>query len=432
MQPTTTETLNVLIVEDSPTQAMLLKQALEEHQHNVTVAQDGVEALDELAKALPHVVISDIAMPRMNGFDFCQKVRADAKYRDIPIILLTSLTDPMDVIKGIACGADSFLTKPCEINFLMSTMHDVAQNKQTQTQKVTGQPLAFFYNGKYHSLQIDQVQITNLLLSTYLNAIQKNNELELSYRQLTDVNTEMLKKNEELSRLNNQKNQFLGMAAHDLRNPLGVIIGYSQLLKQKLEGTVEDKSLQMIEKINVSAAFMLRLINDLLDVSVIESGKVSLHLADVNLPDLIQDNLSFLMSIAEKKQIKLVFNNKHRKVKVLCDPNKIAQVINNLVTNAVKFSKNASVVEVDLETTPTEVIVAVKDHGMGMSPETQAQLFQPFSKGSIGTAGEKSTGLGLAIVQKIVKEHKGKIWIESKLGEGSSVYFSLPYVAKMP
>jgi signal transduction histidine kinase len=238
---------------------------------------------------------------------------------------------------------------------------------------------------------------------------------------------EIKRKNEELNILNQQKNQFLGMAAHDLRNPLGVIMGYCTLLKSRLERTIDAKSVTMLDKINVSSGFMLGLINDLLDVSVIESGTVALHLDEVNLNELIQENLVFLVSLAEKKNIKLIFNPKSIIPPIVCDPNKIAQVITNLVTNAIKFSRPGGQVEIDLELSGADIVLTVNDHGVGIAPEAQKNLFQPFipdPKG--GTAGEKSTGLGLSIVQKIVNKHNGKIWLDSKVGEGTKFYVSLP------
>src|SRR5690606_29359807 len=129
---------------------------------------------------------------------------------NIPVILLTSLTDPMDVIKGIACGADSFLTKPCDITFLLSTIKDVVKNKKAVEVGSASQKLAFFFNGNHHVLHIDHVQITNLLLSTYLNAVQKNSELEESYHKLNSAYEEIKKKNDQLQSLNEQKNRFLG------------------------------------------------------------------------------------------------------------------------------------------------------------------------------------------------------------------------------
>lgn len=425
MVDTILDQLEILIVEDSPTQALVLKQSLEGQNCLVRVAEDGQAGLEQIRSNKPHVVVSDIMMPRMDGFELCRQLKTDPQLREIPVILLTGLQDPMDVIKGIACGADSFLTKPCDINFLMSTMRGVLENKQANQGRVEGQSMAFFFNGKHHVLRIDQMQITNLLLSTYLNAIQKNSELEQSLGKLNQAYDEIKKKNSELNALNEQKNQFLGMAAHDLRNPLGVIIGYSGMLKSKLQGSIDEKSDKMLDKISHSSTFMLRLINDLLDVSVIESGKVTLHLAHVNLVDLIHDNITLLNNLAEKKQIKLVFVNKISSAKLYCDANKISQVLTNLVSNAIKFSNPGGEVQIGVEITENEVTISVKDSGMGISPEAQKTLFQPFTKGKEGTAGEKSTGLGLAIVHKIVTEHHGKIWVESEMGKGATFFVSL-------
>lgn len=426
MAETLLDKLDVLIVEDSPTQATALKKSLETHQLRVRVAEDGIVGLEEVERAKPDVVISDIVMPRLDGFDFCRRIKTDPNLRNIPVILLTGLTDPMDVIKGISCGADSFLTKPCDIEFLLSTIHGVLENNQMLARRIEGAPIAFFFNGQHHLLQIDQVQITNLLLSTYLNAIQKNSELEKSLDTVHAAYEEIKKKNEELRTLNDQKNQFLGMAAHDLRNPLGVIIGYSGMLKSKFETTLDENSLKMIDKISHSGSFMLRLINDLLDISVIESGKVTLRLAKVDLRELIDDNIALLSNIAEKKGVKLLCIRRPGDMKLTCDPNKISQVLTNLVSNSVKFSKTGSVVEIVLVPSKTEITLSIKDSGIGMSAEMQKSLFQPFTKGSMGTSGEKSTGLGLAIVHKIVVEHRGKIWCESELGKGTTFFISLP------
>ncbi|MDP1836732.1 MAG: hybrid sensor histidine kinase/response regulator [Chlamydiales bacterium] len=428
---TAIESLQVLVVEDSATQALLLKESLENHQLQVWVAGDGMDALEQMRQHPPNVVITDIAMPRMNGFDFCTRVRSEAKYSHIPVILLTSLTDPMDVIKGIACGADSFLTKPCDITFLLSTIKDVVKNKQAvdvSSNAGVGQKLAFFFNGNHHVLHIDHVQITNLLLSTYLNAVQKNGELEASYHKLNSAYEEIKKKNDQLQGLNEQKNRFLGMAAHDLRNPLGVIMGYCTLLKTRLADTkVDDKFFTMLDKIYSSSGFMLKLINDLLDVAVIEAGTVSLHLSEVSMVELIQETLTLFSSLAQKKDIVLNFKPNPGVPKIQCDANKVVQVLNNLISNAVKFSRPGAIVEVGLENTRTDVTFSVTDFGIGIRPEAQKTLFQPFAQtGSIGTAGEKSTGLGLSIAQKIVQEHNGKIWFTSEVGKGTKFFVTLP------
>lgn len=419
---------NVLIIEDSPTQALLLKETLEENQLFVRLSKDGLDGLQKLNDAIPDLIISDIEMPRMNGYNFCKKIKSDNKYKDIPVILLTNLTDPLDVIKGMDCGADGFLTKPCEINLLFSTIHNTFKNISLKN-KYQPETLTFFFGDQTHSLKINPVQITELLLSTYSSAIQKNIELEITYHKLNHLYGELEKNNKKLNELNEQKNQLLGMAAHDLKNPLTVISGFSSFLSNTTKDSIDEtKNHQMIERIHEASAFMLKVIDDFLDFSTIESGTLTLHLAELDLTELIQKDLLFFESLAQKKDITLLFNYKNPTQKIYCDPNKMSQVLNNLITNGIKFSHPQGTLEISLIPSDTEVTISVKDSGIGMPPETLANLFQPFFKMKTkGTLGEKGTGLGLAIIQKIVLAHKGKIWVESKLGAGSAFYVSIPY-----
>lgn len=418
--------IEILLVEDSPTQALLLKEALEKRHVTVVVAKDGLDALQKLPQINPEAIISDIEMPRMNGYELCRHLKADDELKTIPVILLTNLTNTLDVIKGIECGADSFLTKPCDIDFLLTTIKDILENKKLRQELIPGKQMEFIFGGQHHLLQLDQVQITDLLLSTYANAIQKNLELEQAYRKINLSYEELERKKEELELLNTQKNQLLGMAAHDMRNPLGVIQGYSEWLLTKLEGKAEEQCLKMIERIKQNSSFMLRLINDLLDLSVIESGTVSLHLSETNLPEIISEALIFLKEIAGKKNIELKFICTKPIASIRCDANKIVQVINNLVSNAVKFSHPGGTIEITLEKIENNLVLSVKDSGIGLSLENKERLFQPFKTSAAGTAGEKGTGLGLAIVHKIIAEHKGKIEVESEEGKGSTFSITLP------
>lgn len=420
--------LDVLIVEDSPTQAMLLQDALEGQTIRVIVARDGLEALQALAKKPSHIIISDIEMPKMNGYELCRKIKSEISYQEIPFILLTSLSDARDVIHGIECGADSFMTKPFNLEFLMANIKDLLSvKKECKLVPASKQELEVSFGGQQYKLQVNQAQVTSLLLSTYSNSIQKNRELEQAYLKLNATNQEIEKKNEELKLLNDQKNQFLGMAAHDLRNPLTVIEGYSTLLKDKLEEAGDPTTTNMINRIQKSSAFMLQLINDLLDISSIESGKVTVNLAPVDFVALVKENVDLESSFAEKKQIKIVFQPSQKIPIFQCDHDKISQVLTNLITNAIKYSHSGTTIEVSLTTSQTELIVSVKDQGQGIPPNEIVRLFQPFTKTSVkSTAGEASTGLGLAIVKKIVTEHRGRIWAESEVGKGSTFFFALP------
>lgn len=418
---------SVLILEDSLTQALLLQEILEKKQLFVRLSKDGLHGLQKLSEAVPDLIISDIEMPQMNGYEFCKNVKSNEKYKDIPIILLTNLTDPLDVIKGMDCGADGFLTKPCDVDLLFSTIQNTLKNIGLKN-NYPQEKLTFFFGGESYSLTINKVQITELLLSTYSSAIQKNLELEKIYYKLNDVYEELERKNRKLEELNELKNQLLGMAAHDIKNPLAVIYGFSNYLINISETLDSAKSYQMIKHIYEASSFMIRVIDDLLDYSTIESGTLTLHLSEIDLAELIQKDLLFFESLAQKKEIKLVFNNERPIKKVCCDANKISQVLCNLITNGIKFSRPQGTLEISLIPSDKEVTISVKDCGTGMSPEALSSLFQPFSKmKTTGTAGEKGAGLGLAIVNKIVHAHKGKIWVESKLDVGSIFYISIPY-----
>jgi len=172
---------------------------------------------------------------------------------------------------------------------------------------------------------------------------------------------------------------------------------------------------------------MVQLIDDLLNVSNIESGIMSLHMADTNLMTLFSNSLDLLKVIADKKGIELVYEHDPKLPNVYCDPLKTMEVILNLVSNAIKFSKPESTVQIRLKSAGDDVIFSVKDEGLGIPDHVRENLFQPFSKGSKkGTAGEPCTGLGLWIVKKIVTEHGGKVWFESEEGIGTTFFVSLP------
>lgn len=417
--------ITILIVEDSPTQALMLKDSLEEHQFQVAVATNGIEGLHEMQKNPATLIISDIEMPQMNGYDLCKNIKLDPKFSSIPVILLTNLTDITDAIKGIECGADRFITKPCETKFLISTIQEVLDNRN-RGNRTDNSAVEFSLEGKKHQIAVNQLQVTDLLLSTFSAAIQKNLELENAFRKLNLSHEEIERKNTLLENLNKEKNQFVGMAAHDLRNPLGVIQGYSKLLIEKFKTSQDETTLGMLEAIVKSSSFMLRLINELLDVSVIESGTVKLESTHFNIASLIREIFPLVNGHAIKKHISIAMHFSSDEIYVDGDKNKIEQVITNLLTNAIKFSHPQTSCEITLTSTPTEILLEVKDHGVGISEEKHL-LFQPFMKtSSKATAKESSTGLGLTIVKKIVEAHKGKIWIESQLGIGTSVFVSFP------
>ena len=251
-------------------------------------------------------------------------------------------------------------------------------------------------------------------------------ELSRLNNELVAVQRELSKKNVELANLDKIKNQFIGMAAHDLRNPLGVIINYCEFLEDGSDNLSEEQA-DFISQIKSSSAFMLNLVTDLLDVSSIETGGISLKLEEVNLSELIEEIVQANKHLASKRNILLRVLLEDKPINLVIDRFKIHQLIINLITNAIKFSYPGSEVLIELLRKNEEVEIKVKDKGQGMRKEDLELLFKPFQKTSVkSTSGEKSSGLGLYIVKRITEAHNGKINVESEFGKGSTFSVKLP------
>ncbi|HIJ97052.1 MAG TPA: HAMP domain-containing histidine kinase [Desulfuromonadales bacterium] len=270
-------------------------------------------------------------------------------------------------------------------------------------------------------LQIASAQLKVRDETLYDQMTHLNNELSVMQR-------ELMKKNHELAHLNQQKNYFLGMAAHDLRSPLGTIVSYSEfLLDQERVHTAEDDH-NLVAVIKKSSEFMLGIINDLLDISKIESGNLNLKLLPLKLKELISDCLESYRVLAIKKGIKILeVHDGTLPETVVWDRSKIEQVLNNLVGNAIKFSHPDSIVILRLSSDEHLLVMQIEDQGDGMPVEILEQLFIPFSTASrVGTHGEKGTGLGLAIARRMVEGHAGSIRAENIPEGGTRMIVKLP------
>jgi len=277
--------------------------------------------------------------------------------------------------------------------------------------------------GEMMRINNEQTNTLRTLLKDQSRGDNMYNELSYLNNELVAMQREIAKKNAELERLNREKNRFLGMAAHDLRNPLHTILGYSDFLMQISDQPEQQEYLQIIH--NVSQ-FMARLVDDLLDVAKIEAGDLQLAYNPVNLASLITHNAAINRPLAATKQIEIIYQLDETVPTALIDSAKMQQVLNNLISNAIKFSKSGNKVVIRLERAEENFLISVKDDGPGIAPEQQSRLFQPFQQGQVGTEGEKSTGLGLAIVKRIVEGHGGKIWFESEPGQGTIFFVSIP------
>ncbi|MDX1412083.1 MAG: ATP-binding protein [Nitrospirales bacterium] len=248
-------------------------------------------------------------------------------------------------------------------------------------------------------------------------------------RDLTDIKEAeevIKKKNTELAELNETKNKFLGIASHDLRNPLFTIRSFSELLEDGTVGDVNPKQKEMLGRIYHASTYMKALLENLLDISKIESGKIDIHKQSQDLNETVRQQVEFNQLVAQKKNITLQMNLSDIPP-VSFDQSAIIQVMGNFIGNAIKFSPPDTKIVIATDKVENGVRLSVRDEGPGLSKEDQELLFKEFQTLSAKpTAGEKSTGLGLAIVKKMVHLHKGELGVESTLGKGSTFFFILP------
>ena len=245
-------------------------------------------------------------------------------------------------------------------------------------------------------------------------------------RELSNLTRELQKKTAELAALNQLKNQFLGMATHDLRKPIGLILAYTDFLLDDVGAALGEEQLDYLTTIRNSSESMQLLIEDFLDVAMIESGSFNLNLAFIETQDLIDHCVQLVDLAARKKGVSIV-TDVQRAPRLYADGPKLEQALANLLGNAVEHSGPGSKVVVSCEATGSLVSLKVRDDGDGIPLEEQRGLFNPFSRGSTRKTGrERSIGLGLAIANKIIEGHRGKLSVDSTPGEGSCFGFTIP------
>ena len=231
----------------------------------------------------------------------------------------------------------------------------------------------------------------------------------------------------ELERLNRLKTEFLGMAAHDMRAPIGRILSLARFLSDEVATVLTEEQLGFLSDIRSSSQFTLQWIDNCMEISSIESGNFHLDLRRSDLRKLLEHNVGINAELAQRKHIHVHLRIEGALPELLLDKGKIEQVLNNLISNAVKFSQPATAVEVRARAQDGSVLISVRDQGPGIPEAERDKLFQSFGRTSVRSiTAERSTGLGLAIARKIVEEHGGRIWVESLVGVGSTFLFTLP------
>jgi DNA-binding response OmpR family regulator len=357
----------ILVLEDCNITRHIFKHIFGKNGYNVYTAANVAEAMELLPKCGPDIIVTDCYLPDKDGYEFAREVKKMEAYRHVPIIMVTGAGGREEVLKGLASGASDYILKP-----------------------------------------FDEAEL-----------IARVGAHLLSKKLFDEVTGERNK----LVKLNDEKNRFLGMVAHDLRNPVSSINGFAHLL---LDDSYAEKRHEIADLIKKTSGEMVGLIDSLLDISAIESGHVALTLCPNDLNPMLETRVKLFGMIATQKGITL--NHTPSPIPpFVFDLGKIQQVIDNLISNAIKFTRPGGSVGVTASVESGNVRVEVTDNGVGIPEHEQEHLFTGQKKISVlPTGGERSTGYGLLIAAKIVKAHNGTIGAQSKPGAGSSFFFTLP------
>ena len=447
------DAVEILVAEDSSTQALSLQYLLEQQGYRVTVCENGRLALAAAHHRKPTLVISDIVMPEMDGYGLCRAFKSDADLSDVPFLLVTTLSDPEDVLRGLEAGADSFILKPYDDPFLLNRVSFVLLHRRLRQTDRAEMGVEITFKGRTHFITSDRLQILNLLLSTYEAAIQRNDELRRSEEELREANSALSAVNERLEEeirqrqaveqqlaaakqqaeaANEAKSAFLATMSHEIRTPMNGIVGMVDVLAHSQLSEYQADAVRTIQE---SAFALLHLIDDLLDFSKIEAGKLELERTPTSLSDTAEGVCDTLCALADRKGVDLfVFVSPAGPAQVLADPVRLRQILYNLIGNAIKFSggpKGHGRVDIRVEVSredPLQVDFTVSDNGIGISAEARSHLFESFRQAEISTTRRfGGTGLGLAICKRLVDLMQGEILVDSTLGNGTTFTVRLPF-----
>jgi two-component system sensor histidine kinase/response regulator len=359
----------VLVVDDEPRNVQLLQDLLEVRGYTVWTAEDGEQGFQIAQTRIPDLVLLDVMMPRLNGFDVCRKLKADERTAMIPVLLVTSLDARQDRLEGIGAGANDFITKPIDSAELVLRVRNAVTTKRLYDQ-VTAQ---------FRRLQ----------------------ELEAARDTLTH------------------------MIVHDLRSPLTGLQGYLDLLRMAVAAGAHDEVLEYARDANATAGRLKDMVSQVLDVSRLESEQMPVAAEATDLVQLLPAAVGSLGPPPPTVQV--VYRLPRHPVVIRCDQDLVSRVVVNLVGNAFKFTPRNSEVSIGLEAHDGSARITVTDGGTGIAPEHRELIFEKFGQTSLGRAAAgRSTGLGLTFCKLAVEAHGGRIGVENAGHGGACFWVELP------
>src|SRR5512141_1026963 len=402
--------VKLLLVDDRPENLLALEAIHEPLGQTLVSAHSGEEALKCVLQHDFACILLDVQMPVMNGFDTAQIIKSREKSRYIPIIFLSAINkEDSYVFKGYSMGAVDYVFKPFNPDVLRSKV-------------------AVFVD-----LYLKQQQIIE---QAEMLAESQRRELELEHRaelyeaeaksaaKLAELNKQLKERQRELEQAMGVRNRFYASMSHELRTPINAVIGYSTLMIDNIYGPLNEKQREGLQRTLRAARHLLELVNDVLDLSKIEAGKIELAMQPVNVPTLIDDLFVTVRPLADEHGTTLTFEHSEEPMMVTTDPRRLRQILLNLLSNAIKFGLQKPIRVVSERTEAGGISVSVIDEGEGISDEDQARIFEEFVQ--VSPTQQLGTGLGLPISRRLATLLDGSLQVRSEPGKGSTFTLILP------
>lgn len=366
----------VFIVDDVISNVLLLKVLLTNEKFQIATAGNGMQALEQVRKEKPDLVLLDVMMPDINGFEVAKRMKADPEMAEIPIIFLTALNGTTDIVNGFKAGGNDFISKPF--------------NKEELIIRV--------------SHQISLIAAKRIIVA----------------------------QTEELRKTIMGRDKLYSVIAHDLRSPMGSIkMVLNMLILNLPSNVIGEEMYELLTMANQTTEDVFALLDNLLKWTKSQIGKLKVVYQDFNMVEVVEGVCEIFAMVASLKNIKIVQEIPAENVYVHADIDMVKTVIRNLISNAIKFSNEGTEVVVSLTEEDGMAIVKVKDHGCGIDEENQKKLLHTDTHFStFGTNNEEGSGLGLLLCQDFAVKNGGKLWFTSKEGEGSTFSFSIPLLER--
>jgi signal transduction histidine kinase len=402
--------VKVLLVDDRPENLLALEAILEPLGQLLIRANSGPEALRKVLETDFAAILLDVQMPGMNGFEVAEIIKSRERSRTIPILFLSAISkEDAYVFKGYSMGAVDYVFKPFNPDVLRSKV-------------------AVFVD-----LFLKQREIQRQ--GDLLRESQKR-ELELEHRtslleaearssaQLSQMNDELHRRQIALEQAMGARNRFYASMSHELRTPINAVIGYSTLMLDNIYGPLNAKQKEGLQRTLKAARHLLELVNDVLDLSKIEAGKIELSLQPVMFPALIEDLFVTVRPLADEYGSTLSLEMNGEAFNIVSDPRRVRQILLNLLSNAIKFGEGKGIQVVCKQNENSGAEIEVIDQGVGIATDDIARIFEEFVQ--VSESKQPGTGLGLPISRRLAQLLDGSLTVRSVPGQGSTFRLTLP------